>query len=128
VFTNAIDGPADPLAAGVLRLIDDARAHSDDAPLAEDLRHRTGRWASRWAVMDLAAVGGRLLAIDPTGEDPLDGAAELASAGPDQLRVVAGPGTGSVGESVTFPDQTMRYGGMTLHPFADLPAREDLLT
>jgi hypothetical protein len=30
---------------------------------------------------------------------------------------------------VTFlPDQTMRCGGMRLHPFPELPERDDLLT
>ena len=129
-LTNAVDGPASQLAAGVLKLVDDARAHpAKDGPPFEDVLDRTGRYHNLWGMLDLCVVGSRLLATHPAEWDPLDGADELEVVDHDQLRIVAGNGYGSIGELVTFAaDGSMRYGSMTLRRVDELPERSDIFS
>ena len=127
-LTNAIDGPASQLAAGVLKLIDDARSHPPETPgfSAEVLAH-TGRWRSLWSVVDIGVVGSRMLAIDPTSWEPTEDVDELEVVDPDRFRIAAGGGYGSVGESVVFAtDRTLRYGAMSFEPLNELPERADV--
>ncbi len=137
VLTNAIDGPASPLAAGVLKIIDDAQEHpaaetADGAPADADLSGWTGRWRSLWAVVDIGIIGDRLLAIDPSRWEPVEDVDVLEVVGERRLRIASGGGYGSVAESVTFGDDqdarpTMRYGSMTYAPFDELPDRAGLV-
>ena len=124
-LTNAIDGPASQLAAGMLTLVDDARAHpATSTGFGPEVLAHTGRWRSLWSVVDIGVVGGRLLAIDPTGWEPVDDVDELELVGPDRFRVAAGGGYGSVGEPVVFAaDGTMRYGAMSYQKMDELPER-----
>ncbi|MDO8152332.1 serine hydrolase [Isoptericola sp. b408] len=136
VLTNAIDGPADVLALGMLGLVgaaldatdpehgknpdagDDA---PDDAAAAHPLDRWTGRFANLWGMTDLARLGDRVWAIDPRRADPLDGAERLTVDG-DVLRPEPHAGFGPVGE----PIQVLRdaaglpsavvVGGMTSWP------------
>ena len=128
VLTNAIDGPAALLAAGVLKLVDDARAHRPEGSgFGPEVLAHTGRWRSLWSVVDIGVVGGRLLAIDPTRWEPVDDVDELEPAGLDRFRIAAGGGYGSVGESVVFAaDGTLRYGAMSYQPMDELPERTDV--
>jgi hypothetical protein len=72
-------------------------------------------------VLDLALVGGRLRSLDVMGGPPLEGGDELVEDG-DRLLIETGSGFGSVGEPVTrLEDGGLRYAGMTMTPFADLP-------
>ena len=127
VLTNAMGGPATALARGVVHLLQAAAkkpAAPAPAPSATALA-RTGRWASAWGVVDVAALGGRLLVLDPTSTTPAENADELAE-DDDGLRIRSGSGYGSVGEPVTFTPEgdgvaQLRYGGMTMHSFATLP-------
>ena len=135
VLTNAIDGPATALARGVVQLLARARKNADEsgsaeaAGLGESALARTGRYASTWSVMDLAALGGRLTVLHPTGWLPLEGAAELSEVGDGSFRIEVESGFGSVGELVTFQAAddditSMRYGGMSLQPLRELPVGE----
>lgn len=127
VLTNAMGGPATALARGVVHLLQ-AGAEKPGAPApapSDAALARTGRWASAWGVVDVAALGRRLLVLDPTSATPAENADELAEDG-DELRIRSGSGYGSVGEPVTLTHEDdgtplLRYGGMGMRPFADLP-------
>ncbi|MFG1816444.1 serine hydrolase domain-containing protein [Kribbella sp. NPDC049174] len=97
VLTNAIDGPAAQFAEAALKLID--LAASKDRGSA-DARF-TGRYANLWGVTDIALLGGRLYALDPTAADPAAEPTPLEPDG-DYLRVAGGSGYGSYGESYRF--------------------------
>jgi D-alanyl-D-alanine carboxypeptidase len=122
VLTNAIDGPATPLARGIAQLLAEARdPHAERSPLSDLTLSRTGRYAGDWGALDLAALGGRLRALTLGSWTPLEGADVLTEDGPDRLRIATGPGYGSVDEPVTFTTHDdgvteMRYGGMSMRP------------
>lgn len=126
VLTNAIDGPATALARGIAQILAAAAASSaEGAVLGEAALAWTGRYASPWAVVDLAAVGGRLRTLSPVAWAPLEAVDELVEDGPDRLRIAAGSGYGSVGEPVSRLDAGpsagsgpggVRYGGMSMQP------------
>lgn len=134
VLTNAVDGPAGSLATGMIDLIDDAGRH----PVRTSATRAAGwlgRYRNTWTVIDLGMVGGRLLGLRPTAQEPLDGMNVLVVDG-GQLRIAEGSGYGSVGETVaratdeetgaTDADGEGRifYGGMSLTPWPELPAPE----
>lgn len=135
VLTNAADGPATPLALGIVRLL--ARAAQQDggsATSASGLR-RTGRYASDWDALDLAVLGGRLRTLALGSWNPLDGSDELTEEGPDRFRITTGHGYGSVGEAVTFSDDgatgegpadtVLHYAGITMAPLPVLDEPDD---
>ncbi len=126
-LTNAIDGPASQLAAGVLKLVDDARSHPPDGPgFGPEVLAHTGRWRNLWSVVDIGVLGHRLLAIDPTRWEPVEDVDELEAVAPDRFRIRAGGGYGAVGEPVVFAeDRTVRYGPMTFVPLDALPEQPD---
>jgi CubicO group peptidase (beta-lactamase class C family) len=95
VLTNAIDGPASQLAEAILKLVD--LAESKPRGEAGDLARFTGRYANLWGVSDIALLGGRLYALDPSSPDPSDDPVTLEVDG-DDLRVTGGSGYGSYGE------------------------------
>lgn len=137
VLTNAIDGPATALARGVVQLLARAKQNAqrvsstqgvEPEPLSTATVSRTGRYASAWTVVDIAALGGRLTVLHPTGWLPLEGSDDLTDVGDGRLLIAAGSGFGSVGEHIAFDltDDTvrsMRYGGMSLYPLAELEPR-----
>ena len=100
VLTNAIDGPALALANTVVKLIDLAAARSQPS----DARHLRfcGRFANLWGVYDVAALGGRLLLLNPSLPDPTEGYAVLTVEDESTLRVASGPGYGGVGEPLRY--------------------------
>jgi D-alanyl-D-alanine carboxypeptidase len=126
VLTNAIDGPATPLARGIAQLLAEARdPHAERSTLSDVTLSRTGRYAGHWGLLDLAALNGRLRALTLGGWAPLEGADALVEDGPVGLRIAAGPGFGSVDEPVTFTGSgamvtEMRYGGMSMRPAPEL--------
>jgi len=129
-LTNAIDGPASQLAAGVLKLVDDALAHpaTDGSPFS-DVLDRAGRYQNLWGILDIGVVGSRLLATHPAEWDPLDGADELEVIDHDTFRIVAGSGYSSIGESARFSaDGSLRYGSMTLRRVDELAERSDIFS
>ncbi|GAA1834672.1 serine hydrolase domain-containing protein [Microlunatus capsulatus] len=118
VLTNAIDGPATPLARGIAQILA-AAAEAGGEPTAS-ARAWTGRYANAWGVLDVAAVGGRLRSLGCTEWAPLEARDELVEDG-DRLLIAEGAGYGSVGEPVTRVGSGIRYGGMTFDPLPDLP-------
>lgn len=103
VLTNAIDGPAEALASGVVKLIN--RAAETDVPPADpnlDLDRFTGRFFSLWGVVDIFRLGDRLCAIDPEMLDPTVDVMELDLVDDETLRIAKASGYSSPGERVAF--------------------------
>jgi hypothetical protein len=136
VLTNATDGPAGELAAGVLKLLDAGLrrpavlplAIADEPDIAETSTARfEGRFANLWGVLDIVRLGERLLAIDAGAADPLDEPDELAVVDDATLRITAGNGFGAVGELIHYTTANGEVvsirggGGMTMWPF-EVPA------
>ena len=128
VLTNAIDGPADVLARGLLALLDLALAAPAAEPAA-DLERYTGRFANLWGVLDVVALGGRLVLLHPASPAPAEGYVELTVEGPDTLRQEAVAGFGSAGETVEYERDAegrtvaIRAGGVTAWPIEEFRAR-----
>lgn len=105
VLTNAIDGPADPLASGILKLVELATSPRRPWQAASDaatLDAYTGRFESLWGVVDVVRLGDRLVAIDPDVADPAGGLEELTVRGPDELDVERRDSYRSAGEPLVF--------------------------
>jgi CubicO group peptidase (beta-lactamase class C family) len=122
VLTNAIDGPAEPLAMALFRLMDLA-ASATHRPAADGARF-AGRFATLWGVEDVALLDGRLFLLNPTGANPADDPVTLEVVDDTRLKMVSGPGGASLGEFMHYefaPDGTVssvRGGsGMTMHPY-----------
>lgn len=125
VFTNAIDGPAQTLTHGVVRLVDLAAAcaaEPADAPDAE-LDRYVGRFANLWGAMDVVRLGGRLLVLDPGADDPTKSPTRLAVTDAGTLQITETGGYGAPGESLRYTfaeDGSVRSvqgnGGMTSYP------------
>jgi CubicO group peptidase (beta-lactamase class C family) len=130
VFTNAIDGPASSLAEGVVRLVDLAASQDEtDADTATRARF-VGRYANLWGVLDVADLGGRLFALDPTQPEPTATALALRVEDDATLRIVSSPGYGAPGEALAYTfdeDGSVRSvrgnGGTTSVPLAVHQAR-----
>lgn len=139
VLTNAVDGPADPIAVGLITLIDLAlaapeSADAPDAPAgARTLAEYTGRFANLWGITDVAELGGRLVLLRPAAPDARAGYEELTVEGPDTLRIRRGPGFGTVGEPITYERDadgtvTSIRAAMTAWPLAAFRARRTGMT
>jgi CubicO group peptidase (beta-lactamase class C family) len=103
VLTNAIDGPAEPLALAIVKVLDLAARQEPDPEAQRQGGDRFAvRLANLWGVRDVALLGGRVLLLDPTAPDPTEVVTELAVEGAATLRVVKGPGYSSVGESLEY--------------------------
>jgi len=126
VLTNAIDGPAQELATGVVKIVDAAltahrerrehtarREHRDHSghrdESVHDLSVFEGRWASLWGVTDLVGLGGRLRALFPDQADPTAGIATLEVLDETTARFTETGGYASPGETVV----AHREGGRT---------------
>jgi D-alanyl-D-alanine carboxypeptidase len=130
VLTNAVDGPAEDLVTGLVKLVDVAMAPRAELPRpptgAPPLAAFTGRFASLWGVVDIAELGGRLVLVRPTLADPLPGIEELEVVDAGTLRVAAQPGFGPAGEPIRFERDTsgrilsLRFGGVTNRPVEDV--------
>jgi CubicO group peptidase (beta-lactamase class C family) len=126
VLTNAVDGPAEDLVVGLVKLIDvtlEPRAELPRPPAGTPpLDAFTGRFASLWGVVDVAELGGRLVLVRPTLADPLPGIDELQVVDARTLRIAAQPGFGPAGELIPVErDATgrvvsLRIGGVTSRP------------
>jgi CubicO group peptidase (beta-lactamase class C family) len=140
VLTNAIDGPAAPLAfAGVALIELAARPAKPGKELDRAAAERLcGRYANLWGVSDIVRLGGGLYALDPTATDPAAEPVSLEVTGPATLLIGHEHGTGSSGETLEFTlgdDGRVRSmrgsSGMTWHPidaFADAVARRERVT
>jgi D-alanyl-D-alanine carboxypeptidase len=147
VLTNAIDGPAEELAAGILKLLDRARAVEPRVQLssglassaallppapsdgAVDLGRFTGRFAGLWGVTDVFILGGKLFASSPVAPSPLAEPIELAVIDEDTLRIMGGSPYGSVGELFRYERDasgkvvSLFTGGMQTWPIEAYRAR-----
>ncbi len=122
VLTNAIDGPAEPLAMALFKLMDLAASASHEP--APDGARFTGRFSTIWGVQDVALLDGRLFGLNPAGADPADDPVALEIVDDTTLKMVSGPGVGSVGELARYefaPDGAIRSvrgtSGLTMRPF-----------
>jgi CubicO group peptidase (beta-lactamase class C family) len=147
VLTNAVDGPAEELAAGVLKLLDKARAVEPKVPLSSGLVNSaallppppsdqvialgsfTGRFAGLWGVTDVFILGGKLFASSPAAPSPIAEPVELAVIDEDTLRIMGGSPYGSVGELFRFERDasgkvvSLFMGGMQTWPIEAYRAR-----
>ncbi|MBN1093417.1 beta-lactamase family protein [Blastococcus sp. TML/M2B] len=131
VLTNAIDGPAQELAHGLVALVDAAltpRAEVPPPPAdAPPPSAFTGRFTGLWGVLDVAELGGRLVLLRPTLADPLHGMEEAQVVDDGTLRLAAQPGFGAAGELVRLERDgsgtvtAVRLGGVTHRRTASLP-------
>ena len=122
VLTNAVDGPAESLAVALFRLLDLA-ASATHQPATDGTRF-VGRFSTLWGVQDVALLDGRLFGLNPTLANPADDAVALEVLDEHTLKMVSGPGGGSVGEPVHYefgPDGSIRSvrggSGMSMRPF-----------
>jgi len=151
VLTNAVDGPAEELAAGVLKILDKARAvapklslssgltnsaalQAPDQPEEEiDLSSFTGRFAALWGVTDVYLLGGKLFASSPALPSPVIQPIELAVVDANTLRIMGGSPYGSVGEHYRYERDadgkiiSVFTGGMKAWPIEDYRSRDRVL-
>ncbi len=151
VLTNAVDGPAEELSAGILKILDKAREVSPKLPLSSglvnsaeitppetpsqeiDLDIFTGRFASLWGVTDVYILGGKLFASSPIGPSPVVQPYELAVIDQNNLRIMSGSPFASVGELFRYERDadgkiiSLFTGGMKTWPIEDYRARDRLL-
>jgi CubicO group peptidase (beta-lactamase class C family) len=122
VLTNAIDGPAEPLAVAFFQLMDLA-ASATHRPAPDGARF-AGRFATLWGVQDVALLDGRLFLLNPLVANPADDPVALEVLDGSRLKMVSGPGGASLGELMHYEfasDGTVRSvrggSGMTMHPY-----------
>lgn len=123
VLTNCIGGPASQLAHGVIKLLGlAADAPETRIPDGIDPASFTGRFANLMRVVDIALLGGRLVGLFPSADDPTESWDELEVVDADRLMVTAVPGYGASGEPVQVTrgedgkPTTVRYGGSSGWP------------
>lgn len=151
VLTNAVDGPAEELACGILKIIDKAREVAPRLPLSSglvnsaaiqppgepgrgiDLDSFTGRFAALWGVTDVYVLGGKLFASSPVESSPVVQPYELAVIDENTLRIMSGPGYASVGETFRYERDgdgkvvSVFTGGMKAWPIEEYRARDRVL-
>lgn len=151
VLTNAVDGPAEELAGGILKILDKARegtpkrslrsglvnsaaiAPPEEPETEIDLAGFTGRFAALWGVTDVVLLGGKLLATTPVIPSPLVQPSHLEVVDTNTLRIMSGSPYGSVGEHFRYERDAegrivcVWMGGMKTWPIEDYRAREGVL-
>jgi CubicO group peptidase (beta-lactamase class C family) len=102
VLTNCIDGPAQLLATGAVKLVDLALAGPSPSDAGADLGRFCGRFANIWGVFDIVELGGRLHRLDPRLGDPTTSTCLLEVADERTLRIAEAPGFASPGERYEY--------------------------
>ena len=103
VLTNAIDGPAEPLATAAMRTVDLACRPPEGHPTSDDVADRfCGRFANLWGVFDVVRLGDRLYLLDPTALDPLAEPHHLRVVDERTLLIARAPGYRSPGERLVY--------------------------
>lgn len=131
VFTNAIDGPANEMATGVMKLLllaGDGDRAGEDRP---ELDRFTGAFADIWHRFDVVRFGGRLLGLQLNQPDPTNVAVELTPEDDATLRVTGGDtGFGAYGEPLRYSftgdgsvARVRSANGITAEPLAAFAAR-----
>lgn len=119
VLTNAGDGSASDLSAGIVRLIDRAQ---EAASGGSDRRRFTGRFFALNGTLDVVRFGDQLLAVDPEAVNPLASTIRLEPDGDTALRIEEAPGFASPGERAEYefdPDggaTAIRWAGSRMVP------------
>jgi CubicO group peptidase (beta-lactamase class C family) len=124
ILTNASDGPATDLAAGVVEIIDCALG-ARKTPAAHpgvDRDRFVGRFWSLGGALDIVRFGSDLVQITPGEASPLTSLARLAVDGNDELTIHEAPGYASPGERVRFSFEgehalQVQVGAATLYPW-----------
>lgn len=101
-LTNASDGPAGELTAGMFGVINLALKSSPSTAKAAGLDRFTGRLWSLGGALDIARFGDDLRCLIPAGPNPIDPVIELTPAGGDEFTITRAPGYSSPGERVGF--------------------------
>jgi CubicO group peptidase (beta-lactamase class C family) len=151
VLTNSVDGPAEELAAGILKILDKARSVAPKVPLSSGLVNSaaiaapetpasdigletfTGRFAALWGVTDVYILGGKLYSSSPVGPSPHLQPYELAVVDANTLRIMSGSPFASVGETFRYERDadgkiiSVFTGGMRAWPIEDYRARDTVL-
>ncbi|MEV5962038.1 serine hydrolase domain-containing protein [Kribbella sp. NPDC051952] len=131
VLTNCVGGPAGPLATGVVKLLNLAAEPPADTQVPSDIdaSRFCGSFANMMGVLNIALLGGRLIAFFPAAADPVDTFEELQVIDENTLAVVPTAGYGSIGEKVVYSwdadgqPSLVRYGGSTRWPVEVFRAR-----
>ncbi|HEY7034143.1 MAG TPA: serine hydrolase domain-containing protein, partial [Thermomicrobiales bacterium] len=150
-LTNAVDGPAEELAAGILKILDKAREVKPKMPLCSGLVNSaaitppeapdkridpatfTGRFAALWGVTDVFLLGGKLFASSPVLPSPVFQPYELAIIDENTLRIMSGSPYGSIGELFRYERDadgkvvSLFMGGNKAWPIEDYRARDGVL-
>lgn len=143
VLTNAVDGPASNLAAGLIRLIDLALNDADDTPAGAaapgeptdrvPLSSFTGRFAGLWGITDIVEAGDRLLLITPTAPNPAEAYSTAVPLDAHTLQTESKSGFGAVGEKLYLERDddgaivSVHFSGGPCWPVAEfLSRRSDL--
>jgi D-alanyl-D-alanine carboxypeptidase len=123
VLTNAVDGPADSLATGILQLIEIALSPAaGKLHEPETLARYTGRFANMWGVTDVVELGGRLVCLNARSPEPATAHQFLDVIGEDDVVAERVPGFGATGEPARFTRDdagqilSLSLGGMTMWP------------
>jgi len=105
VLTNAVDGPADPIAVGIVKLINLAmsgrKSWQADSP-TDRLDSFVGRYDCLWGTTDIVRLGGRLVGIDPSVGDPASDVDEATVLDDMTLEGERRDSYGHSGEPLTF--------------------------
>ena len=103
VLTNAIDGPAEPLATAAVRTVDLALRPPDGHPPSDgDAQRFCGRFATLWGVADIVDLGGRLYLLEPSALDPIAEPHHLRVVDDRTLLITRAPGYRSPGERLEY--------------------------
>jgi CubicO group peptidase (beta-lactamase class C family) len=102
VLTNAIDGPAEPLATAAVRVTDLALRPPDGHPASTDAERFCGRFATLWGVADVVSLDGRLYLFDPLAVDPVAEPHHLRAVDDRTLLITRAPGYRSPGERLVY--------------------------
>ncbi len=102
VLTNRIDGPAGPLLAGVIALLDKALEVVSDVTAAATLPEAGGRFLALWNDMFLIPLPGAVLRVNLAETDPAARAMVLRVDENGELRAEAADGFGDQGEVTTI--------------------------
>lgn len=119
VLTNASDGLASEMSAGIVRLVDRAQEAS---PGGASLRRYAGRYFALNSTLDVVRFGDRLVALDPEAANPLATSVRLERDDDQTLRIAEAPGFASPGERVEYdfsPDGSatgIRWAGSRMVP------------
>lgn len=125
VLTNAVDGPANAWAEGIVHILATFRTHG--APTAKT-KDWTGRWWSPWRAGDLVPMGGKVLVADPALPAPFLDASEITPGATDRGRLTRAQGYNSYGEEVQLVRDRkggvaeICYAGTRMLPEAKLAA------